>query len=373
MQALAKHLPPRLQAQLDQALRQAEAQPHRRSEILGSAAFELAARSAHPRHQKEAPVLRALAEQIAEAAMVNFALPAATMDDFQETLQEHAEAHDQFSSDLDVLARADDIHDAKKTSRHGRRMSIAPLSWGAGATLGRTGTFKYGPTSDEVLSNIAQAGTLAFWQGEPHETQAITIDLAPPPSGQPMPLQALPDPSSGAIDVSTRPRGLISYGADGAITQVAVDAGFGTRLTVTGNYVTVQLSMDPPRTGSAAGEMKFTGMLGAFASPSVAPVQYTVFLDALASGAITDGVNGPSPIQRPSHANYILPILSTATSGNVILSFYGQGGVDMVAQFIYPLGQLLPPIPLSAQVQYITVENAVGGVADFAIPFQLSL
>lgn len=371
MQALEQHLPPRLQAQLQAALARAAQQPHRRSAILGTTAMQLAAKSQQPRHHKEAPVLRALAAQLAEAAMAN--LPRATMDDFAEQLQEHAEAHSEFSDDLDVEARADDIHDAKKTERHGQRMSIAPLSFGAGATLGRSGVFKYGPSADDVLNNISQAATLAYWQGEPHETQAMTIDLAPPSGGLPMPLQALPDPSGGPVEVSSRPRGIISFGADGAITQVAVDAGFGTRLTVTGNYVAVQLSMDPPRTGATAGQMKFTGMMGAFASPSVAPVMYTVFLDDLGDGAITDGVNGPAPIQRPSHANYILPILSTATSGNVLLSFYGQGGVQLLSQYIYPLGQILPPIPLSAQVQYIVVENAVGGVADFQIPFQLSL
>ena len=371
MLALERHLPPRLQAQLASALRLAQQQPHRRSAILGQAAMQLAAKAQEPRHAKEAPVLRALADQIAEAAMAH--LPRATMDDFEEQLQEFDQAHGEFSSDIDVLARADDIHDAKKTERHGKRMSIAPLSWGAGATLGRSGVFKYGPSSDEIKSGVSQASTLAFWQGEPHETQAITVDLAPPTGGRPMPLQALPDPSGGPVEVSTRPRGLISFGADGAITEVAVDAGFGVRLTVPGNYVTVQLAMDPPRTGAVAGEMKFTGMLGAFAAPSAAPVMYTVFLDDLGDGAITDGVNGPPPIQRPSHANYILPILSTATSGNVLLSFYGQGGVQLLAQYIYPLGQILPPIPLSAQVQYIVVENGVGGVADFQIPFQLSL
>lgn len=370
--ALTRRLPPAIEAELRKALAEAEREPHRRSEILGTTALGLAARSAQPEHAREAPILRQLAEEIAEAAMAELPGPA-TRDDFQETLEEFDQAHEQYAGDQDVLARADDLHDLKKTAKHGARVSIAPLSWGAGATLGRTGRFKFAPTQNDIKAQISQAATLAYWQGEPHESQAITIDLAPPADGQPTPFSALPDPSLGGTDVSSRPRGIISFGADGAITKVAVDAGFGARLTVTGNYVAIQLHMDPPMSGADAGVMSFTGSIGAFASPSAAPVFWTAYLDALPNNAITDGRNGPSPIQRPSHATHLLPILSSATSGNVLLSFYGQGGLVLLTQFLYPIGQLLLPIPLPSEVQYLTIQNLTGGPANFRVPFQLAL
>lgn len=362
-------LPPKIEAALQAAIREAAREPHRRSEILGSAALTLAARSSEPQHRSEAPVLRALAERIAEAAMGDPG--GATRDDFAETLEVFDEAHEQFPGDQDVLARADDLLDERATK--GERLSIAPLSWGAGATLGRSGRFRYDPSQSEIANNVAQSATLAYWQGEPHESQAITIDLAPPSDGQPPALLAVPDPSLSPVDVSGRPRGRILYGADGAITRVDVDAGFGTRFTVVGNYVSIQLYMDPPAPGATDGEMSFTGSMGAFSAPSAAPVFYTVYLDSLAGGATTDGRSGPALIQRPQHAAFLLPILSDQIGGNVILKFFGQGAAQVLTQFVYPLGQLLPPIPLPSEVQYISLTNGTGNTANFRLVFQLSL
>lgn len=362
---------PRLSAELQAALSRAASDPARRSEILGNTALGLVAKSQRPQHKREAPILRALAERIAEAAMqAPQLLVPATLDDFEETLEEHDEAHGQFSEDMDVIAHADDLHD-EKTAQHAARVSIAPFSWGKGATLGRTGRFKYGPTSEDVGNNISQVATLAYWQGEPHESQAITVDIAPPAGAEPMPLLALPP--SELIGASSRPRGFISFGADGAITKVAVDIGFGTRLTVPGNYVAVQVGMDAPRVNANAGIMAFTASIGAFASPSVSPVFYTHYIDDLDAGEITDGTNGPPPIQRPAHASQILPILSTATGGSVLLQFYGQTGGRLLHQVIYPIGQFLLPIPLPSEVQYVVLSNNTGELANFRIPFQLAL
>lgn len=365
--ALAQRISPQLEAEVQAALQRAAREPHRRSEILGSAALGLAARSQHPRHAREAPVLRALAERIAQAAMVAEDLGPATRDDFQETLEEFDQAHREFPGDMDVLARADDLHDLK-TEGKGKRVSIAPLSWGAGATLGRSGQFKWDPSQDEIRSNIAQAATLAYWQGEPHEAQAIGVDLAPPANALGNPFTALPDPSLGIPETSARFRGIVSFGSDGAITRVPFDAGFGARFNLTGNYVAIQVAADPPQTGMVAGLMSYACSIGAFASPSVAPLFYTSYIDELPQGDVS------APIQRPVHATQILPILSNLLGGNVLLKFYGQGAQTVLNQFSYPIGQLLNPIPLPAEVQYVTLTNTAAlGAGNFRIPFQLSL
>ena len=46
--ALQRRLPPPLQAEIEAALQQAEQQPHRRSEILGTTALGLVAKSQQP-------------------------------------------------------------------------------------------------------------------------------------------------------------------------------------------------------------------------------------------------------------------------------------------------------------------------------------
>lgn len=362
-------LPPALEAEIQAALREAAAQPSRRSEILGNTALGLAATSTKPQYAKEAPVLRAIAERIAAAAMA----PArrATRDDFQETLEEYEQAHGEFAEDHDVIARADDLHDAK-TALRGARVSIAPLSWGQGATLGRTGKFKWDPTAEDIANNVSQSGTLAYWQGEPHESSAVTIDLALPADGQPSPVAVLLPDAVGAR-VSSRPRGIVSYGADGAITKVAFDAGFGTRLTVTGNYVAVQLAMEPPRANTQRGALSFTASMGAFASPSTAPVFYTEYIDRLPPGQATDGASGFPPIQRPAHAASILAVLSSETTGTASLAFWDAGGATVLFRFDYPMGQILLPIPLPSEVQYISLTNNTGAGASFRVVFQLAV
>lgn len=354
---------------LGEVLRQAEQHPHRRSEILGQAALGLAARAQRPQHRAVAPQLRQLAEQLAAAALEP--LPAldtpATLDDFYELLQERSEGHQEQADDIDVIARAEEIHNERVAAHGAARVSIAPLSWGKGATLGRTGTFKFNPTSDEMAQGLKQSGTLAFWQGEPHEAQAITVDLAPPVDFVPTPLLSLPSGPAPGPDTSSRGYGVVAYGSDGAITQVKFDAGFGARFTVVGSYVSIVAGMDSPLSGALSGTLSYTASIGAFAAPSAAPVFLTEYIDLLGNGGTT------APFQRPMHATQILPILTDATAGNAVLRFYGQGGTTLLYQFAYPIGQLLNPLPLPAEAQYLTLTNGTGGVANFRVPFQLSL
>lgn len=347
---------------VETAIGAATAQPARRSEILGEAAMRLSSLAHHKDHAAAAPLLIELAEQFARAAMESET--PATTDDFHELLEEQKAARDDgFSDDLNIRARSEATHDAGEKEVT-PRVSIAPASWGKGATLGRSGTFRYAPTSQDVDAGIQQSATLAFWQGQPHESQALSIDLSL--VALPMPIGVLPAPSPG-IDVSARPYGIVTYGSDGAIVSVRFDAGFGTRFNVSGSYVSIVAGMQAPMTGVAPGTLSFSASIGAFASPSQAPVTLTEYLDALPNGATS------APIQRPQHASQILPVLSSSTAGTALLTFYGQGAGGALLSFSYPIGQLLQPIPLPSEVQYVTLKNLTGQAANFRLMFQLSL
>lgn len=379
-------LPSSIQQEVTAALRQAQRHPAHRSQILGDTALGLAAKSASPAHHADAKVLRAFADRLARAALSSETLGGsldeeglpgpATRDDFQETLADFDQAHAEYGDDLDTLARADDLAD-ERTFARSPRISLAPLAWGAGATLGRAGKFKYEPTPADIAQNVSQAGTLAYWQGEPHEAQAITVDLGVPAGQEPPPLLTLPFTAilpPPIPDTSSRPRGIISYGSDGAVTRVPVDASFGARLTVVGNYVAVQIAMDPPEPGALSGIVAFSASLGAFASPSQAPPFYTVFIDGLVNNTQTDGLSSRySPIPRPSHATFLLAVLSDELVGSVLLKFYGQGAARILSQFVYPIGALLQPLPLPADVQYIVLKNQTGNVGSFRLVFQIAL
>ncbi len=370
-------LPPSIQHEVQGALDLARRDPARRSEILGSTAIGLAARSQDPAHRESARVLRAIAERLAQASLAAAMPGPATRDDFEEALEDFDQAHGEQADDLSTLALANDLQDAR-TAALSPRVSIAPRTWGAGATLGRTGKFRFNPTEDDIRQGIHQSGTLAFWQGETHEAQAVTVDVGIPVGLEPPPVLQLFF-GIATPDVSSRSRGIISYGTDGAVTRVSFDASFGTRFTVTGNYVTVQIAMDPPKPLALSGLMAFTASLGAFASPSVAPVYYTHYVDQLPLGLSTDGnlslagIRNPPPIRRPSHAAFLLAVLSDSVSGTARLEFYGQGCAQILTTFIYPIGQVLAPIPLPAEVQYIVLTNTTGQDANFRLVFQLAL
>ena len=79
-------LPPSIQHEVQGALDLARRDPARRSEILGSTAIGLAARSQDPAHRESARVLRAIAERLAQASLAAAMPGPATRDDFEEAL-----------------------------------------------------------------------------------------------------------------------------------------------------------------------------------------------------------------------------------------------------------------------------------------------
>lgn len=342
------------------AVRNAQREPARRSEILGKAAITFAGLAEDRRHIPEAPVLRQLAATFAEAAM-----QPATTDDFHEQLEEYHAAYEQQGSvsDLHNEARADALHDvASEAARGAQRVSIAPATWGKGATLGRSGTFKWAPAQQEIQDGIQQSGTLVMWQGEPHEACAITVDV-----GLVYPVvKAENDADANGV----RPYGRVAYGTDGSISEVDFDIGYGTRFTVVGNYVSVVVGMSKPFGDADNPSMTVGASIGTFAAPSVAPVTLTKYIDA----DVGPDQNSER-IQRPVKAISMLPPLCNQSTGTTVVDCFGAGGgVTPLYRYTYQNGvPTSAPLPLAGDVGLISVGNLSGAFAQYRLIFQLAL
>lgn len=341
------------------AVRDAQREPGRRSEILGRAAMTFAGLAEDRRHIPEAPILRQLAGEFAQAAM-----QPATTDDFHEMLEEYHAAYEQQGRGSDIAneARADALHDAtSEATRGAQRVSIAPLTWGKGATLGRQGTFKWAPNQQEIKDGIQQSGTLCMWQGEPHEACAITVDV-----GQVYPVTAEGDEHPANL----RPYGRVAYGSDGTIGEVDFDIGCGTRFTVVGNYVSVVVGMvQPTRASRKNPSMTVGASIGAFAAPSQAPVTLTKYIDRVLENNISDY------IARPAKAVSMFPPMCDQCAGTTVVGLYGiGGGAAPLYKLTYQNGvPTTAHVPLAGDVGLITVSNFSGLPARYRLIFQLAL
>lgn len=335
----------------------AQAHPEIAGPILQAAAqtFTGLARGQHlPQVGRQ---LQALALEFQKAA----AQHEATRDDFEELLSETAQGLDEADSDLDVVAIREQIHAASTGAAH---VSIAPDTFRNESTgLGRAATIRYNPTPEDVASGIQASASLVYWQGEKDEAAAFTVDLG---------LVSLPrlTPALASFVSSARPFAEIEYGADGNRTLVQCDLGFGVRLTGVGNYVSVRASLDPPIPGGINEAISVGASMGMFAAPSVAPIFRSAYLDLLGSGSRSD------PIPRPAKATHLLPVLSTALVGAIEIRFLGASGTNNILyRAVYNLGvpPVGTPIPLTGDVFFLDVTNNTGEVANFRLPFQLSM
>ena len=291
-----------------------------------------------------------------------------TVEDFQDLLQETAEAYEEVggegSDPMDLVARRRELHEER--SPHGPSVSIAPETFNEDATLGRSVNLKYQPTAAETMNGVKESDTVAFWQGQKKEAQALTVDV-----GALVPQRIPPGEDAGAPH-SARPFGTVVYGSDGNKISVNFDIGWGVRFTVVGNYVSVLASMAPPQTGRPAGIMTVGGSIGMFAAPSVAPVLFTEYVDELTNTDSSDF------IPRPMHAVQLLPLLTDALLGTTQIDFFGFGGGAIAAtqlySIVFPSGTLgMSPIPLAGDVAFITITNNTGVLANYRLPFQLSM
>lgn len=334
--------------------------------ILGQAADRYARAASDPRNRPWAQKLHGLAQEFAQAQQQQLG----AVDDFDEVLEESIDSHQAGApDDLQLVAVRQQLAEAQSAPV---RMTIAPESWSRNTALGRYSMFKYAPSAEEHRLGIRQEDTLVIWPGLKHEAQAFTADFSlanladfPP----------VPDDPATEPTLVARPYGFIEYGSDGAKTRVLFDIGFGTRVTVAGNYIAAGAGMSaPPDADPDDPDLEIENMqlrigcsLGAFAAPSVSPVTFTGYVDRLDNAGLS------TPIQRPVKATFLLPLVSDIGAGSTNINF-----LDFNCKILYtvtwPGGTIAAaPIPLSPDVAYVRLLNNTGSRASYRVVFQLAL
>jgi len=288
--------------------------------------------------------------------------PSATVDDFEQLLASSSEAFNDTNAPSTSISRdIQEIGDTRTqesgdlTSR-APRVSVIPATVDSKTVLGRVGVFKYAPSADDMQQQILQSDTVAFWQGKKWESQAVTIDIA----------NFTIPPNPPTAQVSARPYGIVTFGADGCFGQVKFDINYGARFTLVGNYVSVLVGMDPPRRGYMSASRRLGASLGFFAAPSTAPVTLTEYIDGLVAF-------GTTFLTRPNRATAILPIqTSNPDTGILGLNFIEEGG-GLITRLTIVGATQLTPIPLTPDVAIIEVINNGPEQVSVRLPFQLAL
>ena len=338
--------------------------------ILRHAANKFARLAMAPENARFSAQLKNVAVGFAKAAS---APPRrATVSDFVDLLEETKATIQEVGDHnaMNIIARRREIHEERSTDAP--RVSISPETFNEDSTLGRAATIKFNPSNDEIHRGIVQSQTVAFWQGKKRETQAISVDVAltnPPP----------PIILSDAHDVpDARPYGIVEYGADGNKVSVVFDVSLGVRLNVLGNYVSVLVGMGVPRILSPGPPIVYEesptivvgASLGAFASPSTAPVLRTLYLDDLGAGVTSPFL----PI--PDKAVLLLPLQTNQVLGETAtIFFFGYGGGLPIYSVTYAQLAASPVrvVPITGDIRFVQVQNAGAAARNFRLPFQLSL
>jgi hypothetical protein len=347
--------------------------PDARPRYLRSVAVGFSRLANDPRNAHAKPVLTKIGLEFAGAASKQH-----TMTDFKYLLETTRDAVQQLEHNgfypgaaMDVLAIRGDTGGGggapggvpgSPFAGGSPRMSIAPASWNADTTLGRQVTVKYAPTPADIGQGIQQQQTAAFWQGEKQEAQAMSIDIG-------VVIPAFPTPGSATVDA--RPFASVDYGSDGTRSTVVLDVGAGRRFTVVGNYISVNVGMDPPHEGFTSAVMSIGASIGAFAAPSQAGLVRTVYFDALASGAFTPGT------AIPQKAAFLLTpsIVATAAAPAIIVAFFDVSGNNVAVWNYNTAGVQQPParVFIPGDAFFFAVSHAAGAPRALRIPFELSI
>lgn len=239
-------------------------------------------------------------------------------------------------------------------------LKAAPPSVTGNTPLGRSAKLKINPTQQEIQQGIKPSETVILWQGNKFESQTMTVDIGI--------LQPLPQQTTTLGTVTAYAQ--IEYGADGAKELVYVDVGFGTRLTVAGNYLSVLVGVkDPYNVGTVSyPPIVVSASMGFFAATSTAPVIYTEFVNQLAD-------NAQVRLQRPFRSAVMYPP-QLWPQGKCQIDFATLS--QTVSRYNFDTttaNQTTAPIVLSNDTFYIGVRNTSGDGFPRAIRliFQLAL
>lgn len=333
----------------------AQNQPDRQAEIYHKAAATFMGLASKPENARLQAQLHSLAQQFSHAAQ-----RPPTVEDFNNLLQETAEAYEEVGGDddVDLVARRREIHDDR--APEGRPISIAPASINQDTPLGRIATIKFAPTSEEVRLGVVQSQTVAFWQGTKREAQAVTVDVGLVEAAVVLP--------PGVQEPTCRPFGIVVFGSDGGRTTAKFDLAYGQRFTVVGNYVSILVGMDPPPPDRPSIQLTVSASIGMFAAPSQSPVLFTSYIDNLADGAST------GLIARPAKSILLLPPRIGFLGGSILLETFDLGGgPNPIDALSIPNSPQNTPIPLVNDAAFFRVTNTSVKRANIRLPFQLCL
>lgn len=254
------------------------------------------------------------------------------------------------------------------------RVPITPPSFNQTTTLGRTCNIKFGATSDEMLNGIKESETVAFWQGNKVEAQAMSVDigLVLPPS--PTFVVGLLNPRDA------RGFALVEWGIDGyRQAQVAMDIGLGRRVAVIANYISVTVSMDEPGPGMQSATVAYGAGITAFSSHTQAPVIRTRYIDNIDQNAFSDLITVPLRAVQ-----LLSPIVGDATTGAPVppgflnINWFGYDAQE-IGQTLYDFTLNAPfnPQPVPPDAFAFRANYTGGGMAaqpsNIRLPFQLSM
>lgn len=304
--------------------------------------------------------------------------PPQLMTDFEQMLEDAALAHEMVPTNEPSAELVEHAHRRLlKQQREGQdrfargHLRTSPESFDD-ATMGRVTTIKYNPSPADQANNIKSSDTIINWQGEKPEAQAGTIDLS------------IFD-TSRTTGMVSRPFAQVTFGVDGFRTQ-AISVDIPTRFTITANYVTVLVSMDPNPAGTLSGILQVGGSFAPFAAPSILPVKRTIYLDSLPQyGGVGTGALGQSLPQvggpqdgvgqltfvLPDHSIFALP--PTGPLGSAIQYDFLDYAGYYIGSMAYPIGQWPLQLPIPSDSRMVRITNLVGGTAGFRCPFGLAL
>ncbi len=238
------------------------------------------------------------------------------------------------------------------------QVSTQPKSFNQTTTLGRVANVTFNPSSDQRVIGIAQTQTVAFWQGNKVEAQAMSVDIG----------TVLPPAPNAFLTQSARTFALVEWGCDGyRQALVEVDVGLGRRLSIPANYIAVSVGMDPPRTGTVTPTLAIGGSISTFAAPSQAPVIRTRYFDFLTPG-------GASPRTLiPLRAVQLLTPMSSIIGVTITINWYDYGGANMGVWTWNNAANIpnISPTPVPPDAYFFDISSTGG--SSLRVPFQLSL
>jgi hypothetical protein len=277
------------------------------------------------------------------------------------------------AADMFAEKMAHRFHAAIQKSKGGRPDGLPGVNPAAANQWGGKGIIKFNPSDAERQNGIQQEISLLVWQSPDGLPHYVTIEVGrlvsgvggPGSDGTPGGLQYVnpitavglgsvgggtwPAAQEGGIPLYYRAAAQVVMGTPGAMQdQFWIDINRGQRFTACVSYVAVTAQMRPPPVDElsgvvispaafqtspgvgpqyVSGSMVVYATLGMAVAPSLAPVEYTQFIDY---NSIGEGPLQSASRIVPPRANFLLPLL--AQQPDTVSIFFFDNVGDTQAQ-----------------------------------------